>query len=237
VKATLPAPSYLHYPRGAACVERTAYPSVERFFEDVVRIYIEELQAIGAAGGRYVQFDEVAQTLLCDERIRGAVRARGDEPDALIDLYIDLLNRIVRQRPRGMTIGVHMCRGNAFGKWMAQGGYAPIAEKVFGQLEVDAFFLEYDTARAGGFEPLRFLPKNCIAVLGLVSTKTPQLEPLDGLRRRIDEASRYVPLERLALSPQCGFASHRQGTALGPADQEAKLRRVVETAQAVWGTS
>ncbi len=203
----------------------------------MVEIYVDELNATYAAGGRYVQFDEVAQTLLCDERIRAAVRARGDDPERLVDLYIGLINRIARRRPQGMTIGVHMCRGNAFGKWMAQGGYGPIAEKAFQRLEVDAFFLEYDTGRAGGFEPLRFMPKDRFVVLGLVSTKTPRLESIDDVRRRIDEASAFFPLERLGLSPQCGFASHRHGTALSFAEQEAKLRRVVETAAAVWGAN
>ena len=235
VKATLPAPSYLHYPRGNACVDPNAYRDVAEFLDDVVEIYVEELKAIRAAGGRYVQIDEVAQTLLCDERIRNAVRARGEDPERLLDLYIDLVNRVVRRRPEGMTIGVHMCRGNAFGKWVGQGGYEAIAEKTFQQLEVDAFFLEYDSGRAGGFEPLRFMPQDRFVVLGLVSTKSPRLESIDGLRRRIDEASAYVPLERLGLSPQCGFASHRHGTALSFADQEAKLRLVVRTAEAVWG--
>ena len=235
VKATLPAPSYLHYPRGAACIDPKAYRDLDEFFDDVVEIYAAELNAIRAAGGRYVQFDEVAQTLLCDQRIRAAVQARGEDPERLLELYISLINRIARRRPPGMTIGVHMCRGNAFGKWMGQGGYGPIAGKSFRQLEVDAFFLEYDSERAGGFEPLRFMPEDRFVVLGLVSTKTPQLESIDVLRRRIDEASTYMPIERLGISPQCGFASHRQGTALSLADQEAKLRRVVETAASVWG--
>lgn len=237
VKATLPAPSYLHYPRGDACVDPMAYPDLEEFFADVVEIYAEELAALHAAGGRYVQFDEVAQTVLCDERIRAAVRSRGDDPDRLIDLYIGLINRIARRRPQGMTIGVHMCRGNAMGKWLASGGYERIAEKTFNALEVDAFFLEFDTVRAGGFEPLRFMPKDRFVVLGLVSTKTPKLESMSDLKRRIEQAAAYVPLERLCISPQCGFASHRRGTGLTFAEQEAKLRLVVETAAAVWGAA
>ena len=235
VKATLPAPSYLHYPRGDRCVDSRAYPDIEEFFDDVVEIYVRELHALAEAGGQYVQIDEVAQTLLCDDGIRAAVSARGDDPDRLLGRYIDLINRISRRRPDGMTVGVHMCRGNAMGKWMALGGYERIAERVFGGLEVDAFFLEYDTERAGGFEPLRFVPPGKTVVLGLVSTKTPRLESARDLERRIDEASRYVPLERLALSPQCGFASRDLGTALTFSDQEAKLRLVVETAARVWG--
>jgi 5-methyltetrahydropteroyltriglutamate--homocysteine methyltransferase len=235
VKATLPAPSYLHYPRGKNCVDRDVYPDLDEFFEDVVRIYVEELAALHAVGGRYLQIDEVAQTLLCDERLRDAVRARGDDPEHLVDLYIDLINRVVGARPPGMAIGVHMCRGNAMGKWIGSGGYERIAEKAFNRLQVDAFFLEYDSERAGGFEPLRYMPKGRRVVLGLVSTKRPALESKDELKRRIDEATRYVALEDLALSPQCGFASHQTGSPLTHADQEAKLKLVVETAREVWG--
>ncbi|HEX6298237.1 MAG TPA: 5-methyltetrahydropteroyltriglutamate--homocysteine S-methyltransferase, partial [Burkholderiales bacterium] len=199
-------------------------------------IYVEELQALHDAGGRYVQIDEVAQPLLCDERLREAVRARGDDPDRLLELYIELINRIARRRPPGMTIGVHMCRGNAMGKWVGAGGYERIAERAFGTLEADALFLEYDSERAGGFEPLRFVPNGKHVVLGLVSTKSPVLEKPDVLKRKIDEAARFIPLERLSLSPQCGFASHRKGSGLSFADQEAKLRLVVETARQMWGS-
>jgi 5-methyltetrahydropteroyltriglutamate--homocysteine methyltransferase len=237
VKATLPAPSYLHYPRGRACVDPAAYPDLDTFFDDVVGIYVDELQALHDAGGRYVQIDEVAQPLLCDERLREAVRARGDDPDRLLDLYIELINRIARRRPPGMTIGVHMCRGNAMGKWVGAGGYERIAERAFGTLEADALFLEYDSERAGGFEPLRFVPEGKHVVLGLVSTKSPVLEQPDVLKRKIDEAARFIPLERFSLSPQCGFASHQKGTALTFAEQEAKLRLVVETAREVWGSA
>ena len=235
VKATMPAPSYLHYPRGRNCVDRDVYPDLDEFFEDVVRVYREEVQALYAAGGRYLQIDEVAQTLLCDQRLRDAVRARGDDPEKLIDLYIDLINRVVRERPAGMTIGVHMCRGNAMGKWIAAGGYERIAEKAFNRLEVDAFFLEYDSERAGGFEPLRFMPEGKRVVLGLVSTKIPALEEKDVLKKKIAAAAKYVPMEHLSVSPQCGFASHEKGSALGFAQQEAKLKLVVDIAHEVWG--
>jgi 5-methyltetrahydropteroyltriglutamate--homocysteine methyltransferase len=235
VKATLPAPSYLHYPRGRNCVDRDGYPDLDGFFADVVKVYVDELHALHAAGGRYLQIDEVAQTLLCDQKLRDAVRARGDDPEKLVDLYIDLINRVVRERPAGMTAGVHMCRGNAMGKWIAEGGYERIAEKSFSRMEVDAFFLEFDSERAGGFEPLRFVPKGKRVVLGLVSTKIPALEDKDALKRKIDAAARFVPLENLSISPQCGFASHEKGTTLAFGDQEAKLRRVVETAKEVWG--
>jgi len=234
VKATIPAPSYLHYPRGKACVDPKIYPDIEEFFSDVVNVYVEELKALHDAGGRYLQIDEVAQPLLCDENLRAAVRARGDDPDRMIDLYIGLINRIARSRPPGMTIGVHMCRGNAMGKWMAEGSYERIAERTFNTLEADAFFLEYDTGRAGGFEPLRFMPNGKKVVLGLVSTKTPVLEKKQFLRKRIDQAAKYFPLENLAISPQCGFASHQRGSGLSFEQQEAKLRLVVETAREVW---
>ena len=237
VKATLPAPSYLHYPRGRNCVDRDVYPDLEQFFSDVVDVYVEELKALHAAGGRYLQIDEVAQTLLCDQRLRDAVKARGDDPERLIDLYIDLINRIARARPPGMTIGVHMCRGNAHGKWMAAGGYERIAEKSFSSLDVDAFFLEFDTERAGGFEPLRFIPKGKKVVLGVVSTKTPVLEGKDDLKRKIEAAAKFVPLQDLSVSPQCGFASHQKGSGLTFAEQEAKLRLVVQLAEEVWLSS
>jgi 5-methyltetrahydropteroyltriglutamate--homocysteine methyltransferase len=235
VKATLPAPSYLHYPRGRNCVDRDVYPDLEEFFDDVVRIYQDEIQALHTVGGRYLQIDEVAQTLLCDQKLRDAVRARGDDPEKLVDLYIDLINRVVRERPPGMTVGVHMCRGNAMGKWIAEGGYERIAEKSFSRMEVDAFFLEFDSERAGGFQPLRFVPEGKRVVLGVVSTKIPALEDKDALKRKIDAAARFVPLENLSISPQCGFASHEKGTTLAFGDQDAKLRRVVETATEVWG--
>ena len=213
------------------------YPDLDEFFNDVIKVYVEEVRALHAAGGRYLQIDEVAQTLLCDQRLRDAVRARGDDPERLIDLYIDLINRVVRERPAGMTVGVHMCRGNAMGKWIAAGGYERIAEKAFNRLEVDAFFLEYDSERAGGFEPLRFMPKGKRVVLGLVSTKIPALEDKDVLRKKITAAAKYIPIEDLSISPQCGFASHEKGSALCFAEQEAKLKRVVDIAHEVWGES
>jgi 5-methyltetrahydropteroyltriglutamate--homocysteine methyltransferase len=237
VKATLPAPSYLHYPRGRKCVDPDIYPDLDVFFEDVVRVYRDEIAALHAAGGRYLQIDEVAQTLLCDDRLRDAVRARGDDPEKLIDLYIDLINRIVRGRPADLAVAVHMCRGNAMGKWIAAGGYERIAEKAFNRLAVDAFFLEYDSERAGGFEPLRFVPKDKRVVLGLVSTKIPELEKQTELKSKIEAATRYVPLERLSISPQCGFASHQAGSGLTFAQQEAKLKLVVQTATEVWGSA
>jgi 5-methyltetrahydropteroyltriglutamate--homocysteine methyltransferase len=233
-KVTMPAPSYLHFLRGDQCADRTIYPDLAEYFDDLVRVYHEELDDLGRAGATYLQLDEVWITGLCDDNIRAQARARGDDPDKLVDLYVGLTNRIVARRPKGMTVAVHFCRGNSMGKWIAEGGYDYVAEKVFGGLNVDALFLEYDTARAGSFEPLRRVSPDKTVVLGLVSTKTPQLESKRELMGRIDQASNYVPLERLCLSPQCGFASRDKGNAITLEDQIAKLRLVVETAAEVW---
>jgi len=234
-KVTIPSPSYLHYLRGAACVDSDVYPDLDKFFEDVVRLYREEVEALCDTGCRYLQIDEVVQALLCDELLREVLRGRGDDPDALCSLYIDLINCIIRDRPADLCVALHMCRGNAMGGWMGSGSYERIAEKVFNTLGVDAFFLEYDSERAGGFEPLRFMPKDKMVVLGLISTKTPVLEPQSALFRQIEAAASFIPLEQLCLSPQCGFASADLGTTLTEADQVAKLGLVIDTATQVWG--
>jgi 5-methyltetrahydropteroyltriglutamate--homocysteine methyltransferase len=234
-KVTLPTPSLVHFFRGEEAVDRTVYPDIKAFWRDLVQVYREELAVLGALGCRYVQLDEVPCAVLCDPKAREATRNAGMEPDALVDRYIDAVNAVVADRPPGMTVAVHLCRGNYKGQWMAAGGYDPIAEKLFGRLAVDALLLEYDSARAGGFEPLRFVPADKTIVLGLVSTKTPVLESADALARRIDAAARYVPLERLAISPQCGFASSVGGNPLTIDDQRAKLALVVEVARRVWG--
>jgi 5-methyltetrahydropteroyltriglutamate--homocysteine methyltransferase len=173
--------------------------------------------------------------MLCDPNLRASLKGSGTDPDALVAKYVWAANQVVAGRPAGMTIAMHLCRGNYKGRWMAEGGYEPVAEKLFNDVAVDAFFLEYDTGRAGGFEPLRLMPKDKTVVLGLVSSKTPALEPVDLLKRRIEEAGRYVALERLCISPQCGFASSVGGNPLTIEEERAKLRRVVETAEAVWG--
>ena len=234
-KVTIPSPSYLHYLRGAACVDSDVYPDLDKFFEDVVRLYREEVEALCDTGCRYLQIDEVVQALLCDESLREVLRGRGDDPDALCSLYIDLINRIIRDRPADLCVALHMCRGNAMGGWMGSGSYESIVEEVFNTLGVDAFFLEYDSERAGGFEPLRFMPKDKMVVLGLISTKTPVLEPQSALFRQIEAAASFIPLEQLCLSPQCGFASADLGTTLTEADQVAKLGLVIDTAMEVWG--
>lgn len=234
VKVTLPSPCSQHFFRWRVGVSERAYPDVEEFFADVARIYREELADLARLGATYVQLDDVSFPLLCDPSHREAVRGRGWDPDALVGRYVGVVNAALSGRPAGLRVGMHFCRGNNQGKWMGEGGYEFVAERIFTGLDLDVFFLEYDSPRAGSFEPLRHVPGDTRVVLGLVSSKTPALEPATELRKRIDEASRFVPLDRLGLSPQCGFASTAPGNPLTPADQEAKLRLVVETAASVW---
>jgi 5-methyltetrahydropteroyltriglutamate--homocysteine methyltransferase len=233
-KITMPTPSLVHFFRGDETVDRAAYPDLERFWSDLIAIYRDELKALAALGCDYVQLDEVPCAMLCDPDIRRIVQTKGLDPEQLLAKYLWAVNEIAADRPRGMTLAIHLCRGNYKGRWMAEGGYEPVAEKLFNSIAVDAFFLEYDSDRAGGFEPLRFVPADKCVVLGLVSSKTPELEPVDLLRRRVDEAARYLPLERLAISPQCGFASSVGGNPLTIEDEKRKLRRVVEVAELVW---
>jgi 5-methyltetrahydropteroyltriglutamate--homocysteine methyltransferase len=234
-KVTMPAPSFMHFFRGRACADPAVYPEVADFWTDLLRVYHEELAELGRAGANYLQIDEVPLAMLCDPAVRERVRQIGEDPEALVTMYIDGLNDALSARLPGMTVGMHLCRGNLRSRWMAVGGYEAVAERLFNEVKVDAFFLEYDTPRAGDFAPLRFMAKDKTAVLGLVSTKTPVLEDVAELRRRIDEAARYVPLERLALSPQCGFASTVGGNLLTIDDQWRKLELVVEVARRVWG--
>jgi methionine synthase II (cobalamin-independent) len=236
-KVTMPSPSLVHFLRGDETVSRDAYRDIDEFWTDLVAVYQGELAELGRLGCTYVQFDEVPCAMLCDPVLRASVRTAGHSPDELLDAYISAANRAIAGRPAGMAIAMHLCRGNYKGQWMAQGGYEPVAEKLFNEVRVDAFFLEYDSERAGGFEPLRFVPANKKVVLGLVSSKTPLLEPLDALCLRIDEAIRHVPLDRLCISPQCGFASSVGGNPLTIEDQRRKLARVVEVAERVWGES
>jgi 5-methyltetrahydropteroyltriglutamate--homocysteine methyltransferase len=235
-KVTLPSPCSQHAFRWREGISERAYPDVEEFFADVARIYRDELADLGARGATYVQLDDVSFPLLCDAKFRDGFRRRGYDPDTMVGRYASLVNDALRGRPAGMTVGIHLCRGNNQGKWLGEGGYEAVAERIFAGLAVDAFFLEYDSPRAGSFEPLRFMPKDRHVVLGLVTTKTPALESADTLSKRIEEAGRLVDISRLSLSPQCGFASTAPGNPLTPADQEAKLRLVVETARRVWGS-
>jgi 5-methyltetrahydropteroyltriglutamate--homocysteine methyltransferase len=234
-KVTMPTPSLVHFFRGDQTVDRAAYPDIAQFWTDIIEIYRAELRELAALGCTYVQLDEVPCAMLCDADIRTKATLAGLDPQKLLGTYIDAVNRIVADKPAGMTVAMHLCRGNYKGRWMAAGGYEPVAERLFGELRVDAFFLEYDSERAGGFEPLRFVPKEKRVVLGLVSSKTPVLEPLDTLVRRVHEAAKHIPLDRLGISPQCGFASSVGGNPLTIDEERAKLARVVEAARAVWG--
>ena len=234
-KVTLPSPESQHFFRFREGVSDSVYPDLDDFFEDVARVYREELDDLAERGATYVQLDCVSIPLLCDPKHREAFRARGYDPDTFVSRYVDLFNEAARARPAALTLGVHFCRGNNQGKWLGEGGYEAVAEEVFSRLDAEALFLEYDTERAGGFAPLAHVPERKRVVLGLVSTKTPILESEDELLRRVEEASGYVPLERLALSPQCGFASTEAGNPLTPDDQWKKLELVVRTASKIWG--
>jgi 5-methyltetrahydropteroyltriglutamate--homocysteine methyltransferase len=236
-KTTIPAPDVMHYFMGPRAVDEAIYPDMELFFADLARIYREEIAELGKLGCTYLQIDDTALPCNCDEHIRQSVKKRGEDPDALTARYVRLLNDAIRERPAGMAVGVHMCRGNLKGTWMAEGGYEPIAERLFNEAEVDAFFLEFDTPRAGDFTPLRHVPKSKSVVLGLVSSKTPTLESKDDIKRRIDEAARHVDLDRLALSPQCGFSSGGgSGQTVGLDDERRKLQLVLDVAHEVWGS-
>ncbi|MCC6949617.1 MAG: 5-methyltetrahydropteroyltriglutamate--homocysteine S-methyltransferase [Bradyrhizobiaceae bacterium] len=236
-KVTIPSPTVLHFRGGRKTISEKAYPDMNEFFADLARVYREEIADLAAAGCRYLQIDEVNLAYLCDPHLRNEVAGFGEDPDALPKTYAKLINDAIAGRPKDMVVGLHLCRGNFAGAWVAEGGYEPVAELLFNEINVDAYFLEYDSPRAGGFEPLRFLPQDKLAVLGLITTKSPQLEKKDELKRRIDEASRIAPLEQLALSPQCGFSSGIDGQAMRFDDEVQKLRLTVETAREVWGTA
>jgi 5-methyltetrahydropteroyltriglutamate--homocysteine methyltransferase len=236
-KITMPSPSTMHFYRGRAYADPGIYADAGAFFRDLGAVFRQEIADLAKAGCRYVQLDEVALAILCDPQARRRVRADGADPEVLASLYIDAINTAVAGRSQEMVIGVHMCRGNFKGKYLAEGDYESVAEALFQRADVNHFLLEFDTARAGDFAPLRFMPKGKSVVLGLVSSKLPALEPLDLLRRRVDEAARHIDLDRLAVSPQCGFASTVAGNPLTEADERAKLARVVETARAIWGSN
>jgi 5-methyltetrahydropteroyltriglutamate--homocysteine methyltransferase len=233
-KITLPAPSTMHFFRFSDFADRKAYADLERFFADLVAVYREEIADLAQSGCRYVQIDEVAIALLCDGAIRTKVESSGGDPDALVDAYIDAINGSVSACPADVSVGVHMCRGNFRGRYLAEGGYESVAERFFAGTNANHFLLEYDTPRAGDFAPLRFVPSGKSVVLGLVSSKTPVLESMNELQRRADEAAKHIPLDRLAISPQCGFASTAAGNPLSEADQRAKLALVVDAARAIW---
>lgn len=234
-KMTIPSPSVLHFRGGRAAVSPQLYPDMELFFDDLGDAYRKAIRAFADIGCRYLQLDDVNFACLCDPDQRAMLQARGDEPERLPQIYADTINRAISDRPADMVISIHLCRGNYRSSWIAQGGYEPIADVLFHQLGVDAYFMEFDTDRAGEFEPLRLLPKGKLAVLGLVTTKYGVLESKDDIKRRIDEAAKLVSLDQLCLSPQCGFASAEEGNNLSEQDQWIKLERIVEVAQEVWG--
>ena len=233
-KITMPSPSTMQFYRFTDWGDRTVYDSARAFFVDLGKIYQQEIAELAAMGCNYVQLDEVAIAILCDPAAREKLKQAGGNPDELVDLYIEAINQAVKGVPAGMTIGVHVCRGNYKGMYLSEGGYDSVGERFFGRTNVDHFLLEFDTPRAGGFDPLRFVPKNRGVVLGLVSSKTPKLEDPDLLAKRIDEATKHVDLSRLAISPQCGFASTMGGNPVTEADERAKLKLCVETARRVW---
>ena len=235
-KLTIPSPSMLHYRGGRAAIDEVAYPDIEQFWHDLAEVYRAEIAGLAALGCTYLQLDDTSLAYLNDPAQRAYVDTIGGRGDTQHLTNIRLINQALAGKPAGMTVCTHMCRGNYRSSWVAEGGYDHVAEALFGELAVDGFFLEYDDARSGGFAPLRFVPKGPKKiVLGLVTTKRPELESKEELKRRIDEAAKYVPLEQLCLSPQCGFSSTVEGNALTLDQEKAKLRLVVETAQEVWG--
>jgi 5-methyltetrahydropteroyltriglutamate--homocysteine methyltransferase len=234
-KVSIPSPTMVHFRGGRAAIDIEAYPDLEQFFTDLAACYRAELDALYAAGCRYVQLDDTNLAYLCDPVMRAGAVERGDDPDALPHAYAELINHVITGRPDDLVVGIHLCRGNFRSTWFAQGSYEPVAEVLFTELGVDAYFLEYDDERSGDFSPLRFVPANKTVVLGLVTSKRPELESVDELATRVDEASKYVPLDQLCLSPQCGFASTVEGNQMTPDQQWAKLSRVVEAAGKIWG--
>jgi 5-methyltetrahydropteroyltriglutamate--homocysteine methyltransferase len=226
----------VHFRGGRAAIDHATYPELDRFFADLGDAYQSAVQAFAEAGCRYLQLDEVYIAYLCDPEQIAGLKARGEHVEGLLDIYAGLINRAIAGRPADMTISMHLCRGNFRSTWVASGGYEPVAEVLFNRIDADAYFMEYDTDRAGGFEPLRFVPRGRkMVVLGLVTSKAGALESKDELKRRIEQAAKYLPLEQLALSPQCGFASTEEGNVLTEEEQWAKLRLCVEVAREVWG--
>src|SRR3954452_8794424 len=234
-KLTIPSPSMVHYRGGAAAIDPAVYSDTDQFWNDLTSAYADQVQAIAGLGCEYLQFDDTSLAYLNDPQQRAMIAERGEDAEHLHESYIRHINEALAGRPEGMTVTTHMCRGNFRSSWVAEGGYDFVAEALFNELGVDGFFLEYDDARSGGFEPLRFVPAGKLVVLGLVTTKHGELEQKDELKRRIDEATQYVDLDQLCLSPQCGFSSTVEGNALSYEQEVAKLRLIVETAAEVWG--
>jgi 5-methyltetrahydropteroyltriglutamate--homocysteine methyltransferase len=234
-KVSIPAPSMLHFRGGRAAIDQDTYPDLEQFFDDLTAAYRDEVSDLAGRGLRYIQLDDTNLAYLCDPSTRERTKARGDDPDELTHLYCRLVNDAIRDRPDDMVATVHLCRGNFRSAFVSEGGYEPVAEILFNEMAVDGFFLEYDDERSGDFAPLRFVPEDKMVILGLMSSKQPEVEPVDEVKQRIEEAAAYVPLERLALSHQCGFSSTAHGNLLEEGDQWKKLERTVEIASEVWG--
>jgi len=234
-KQCIPSPTLVHFRSGRAGVDKTAYPNMENLFTDLAQVYREEIAQLAEAGCTYLEIDDVNFAYLCDAKMREGAKKIGEDPDKLPALYAELINECIKDRPANMSVCTHLCRGNFRSSWVAEGGYDPVAEVLFNALKVDGYFLEFDTPRAGNFAPLRYLPKDKKLILGLVTTKSGELEKPDDLKRRIDEASKLVPLDQLGISPQCGFSSTVLGNKLTIDDQIAKLKLVVQVAKAVWG--
>ncbi len=234
-KMTIPAPSTLHFRQGRQSISKQVYPQLDAYFDDVAVAYQKAIRAFYDAGCRYLQLDDTAWSMICDPKQREDSRKRGDDPDSLPRAYTQMTNKALQAKPADMTITMHSCRGNFRSTFIASGGYEFVAEELFGKVNIDGYFLEFDSNRAGGFEPLRQLKGAKSVVLGLVTSKSGRLERKDDIKRRIDEATKYVPLEQLCLSPQCGFASTEEGNVLAEDEQWAKLRMIVELAQEVWG--
>ena len=234
-KMTIPSPSSLHFRYGRDAVPESIYPDMDEFYRDLGQTYRKAARAFADAGCRYLQLDEVNFTYLCDPKLRAQVANRGDDPEKLPAIYARMINAAISDIPLDMTIAMHLCRGNFQSTFVASGGYEPVAEILFNAINVHGYFMEYDSDRAGGFEPLRFVPKGKTVVLGLVTSKSGRLESKDELKRRIDQAAKFVPLDQLCLSPQCGFASTEEGNILAEDEQWAKLKMIVEIAQEVWG--
>jgi 5-methyltetrahydropteroyltriglutamate--homocysteine methyltransferase len=237
-KITMPSPTMTHFRGGRKAISEKAYPEMEDFFADLAKLYRDEIADLAAAGCRYIQFDDTNLAYLCDVNMREAAKARGEDPEELPRTYADLINQSIKDRPADMAACIHLCRGNARSLWFAEGDYEPVADKLFNLTDVDGFFLEYDDERSGGFEPLRFVPKGKKKiVLGIVTSKRGDLENVDELKARIDEASKYVSLDQLCLSPQCGFSSNAIGNLLTEEQEWAKMRMIVELADEVWGSA
>jgi 5-methyltetrahydropteroyltriglutamate--homocysteine methyltransferase len=234
-KMTIPSPSSLHFRYGRSAVPESIYPDMDVFYSDLGQAYRKAVRDFADAGCRYIQLDEVNFTYLCDEKLRQQVTERGDDVAKLPHIYAQVINAAISDIPADMTTAMHLCRGNFQSTFVASGGYEPVAEILFNEINIQAYFMEYDSDRAGGFEPLRFVPKGKMVVLGLVTSKSGKLETKDELKRRIDEASKFIALDQLCLSPQCGFASTEEGNVLAEEEQWAKLRRIVEVSEEVWG--